>query len=425
MWSDHHNFRQIGPHVRTVERANLGTIRGIEKVRIDSNRRVPELDGLRGVAILFVIMGHYLGVSSPQIVERILHTAVALSWTGVDLFFVLSGFLIGGILLDVRGASNYFGVFYARRFFRIFPVYYIWLIFYVMLLTVGRSFLRSHMGSGIVPSLGFETWSHFLYLQNFVAGGYVAIADWCVGATWSLAVEEQFYLVAPLAVRFLNRLTLTRVLIATVLAAPLIRLFVRSHFANGPDLTYTLMFCRADALALGMLAAIAIRDEKWRNTILANPGLLKIAAGIFGVGMIGIWIWASNPRFLPAQSLGYTWIAFFYVCILLLAISTPAGPIATVCRSGFLRELGRVSYCMYIIHLPVQLGVSMLITHRPPQLFNLVDIAALIAALGITYGLARASWVLLEHPLLQIGHRWSYGEQPNVLSPAVSLGQDM
>ncbi len=396
-------------------------------MRMDSNPcAYRSWTGFVAFAILSVIVGHYLGVSSPRLMERILHMATALSWTGVDLFFVLSGFLIGGILLDARGASNYFGVFYARRFFRIFPVYYAWLIIYVILLTIGRyRFLRSHIASGSIPSLGFETWSHFLYLQNFVAGSYVAIADWCVGATWSLAVEEQFYLSQRLwHVRFLNRRTLTRVLIATVLAAPLIRLFVRSEFANGPDLTYMLMFCRADALALGILAAIAIRDDKWREKILGNSGALKIAAGIFGLGMIGIWIWASNPRLLPAQSLGYTWIAFFYACILLLAIRLPTGPIAKVCRSGFLRELGRVSYCMYIIHLPVQLGVSMLITHRPPQLFNFVDIAALIAALGITFGIARISWVLLEHPLLQIGHRCSYGQQADVLSPAVSVGQN-
>ncbi len=186
-------------------------------------------------AILIVILGHYLVVSAPRFAERILGSALALSWTGVDLFFVLSGFLIGGILLDVRGAGSYFRVFYARRFFRIFPIYYAWLVFYVLLLTVGRSFLQAHMASGIVPTLGFETWSHFLYLQNFVAGEYVAISAWCVGVTWSLAVEEQFYLIAPLAVRFLNRQTLSWALIMTVLAAPLIRLFVRAQFAYGSD----------------------------------------------------------------------------------------------------------------------------------------------------------------------------------------------
>ncbi len=394
-------------------------------MEINFKHRVPELDGLRGFAILIVIAGHYISVSAPRHIGQVLSTTAALSWTGVDLFFVLSGFLIGGILLDVRDSSNYFPVFYARRFFRIFPVYYAWLVLYVLLLTVGRSFLQSHMASGIVPTLGFETWSHFLYLQNFLAGGYVAISEWCVGATWSLAVEEQFYLIAPLAVRFLNRRTLSWSLVATVAVAPLIRLFVRSKFPSGPDLAYTLMFCRIDALALGMLVAIAVRDEKWKMIVLGNSRMLKTASAILTVGMIGIWIWAHNPRFLPAQSLGYTWIAFFYASILLLAISLPAGPIATVCRSGFLRELGRVSYCMYIIHLPVQLGVSMLLTHRPPQLFNFLDVVSLIAGLGITYGIARISWIMLEHPLLQIGHRWSYGEPAKVLSPALSLDRNV
>jgi peptidoglycan/LPS O-acetylase OafA/YrhL len=394
-------------------------------MEINFKHRVPELDGLRGFAILIVIVGHYISVSAPGLIGRVLSTTAALSWTGVDLFFVLSGFLIGGILLDVRESGNYFQVFYARRFFRIFPVYYAWLILYVLLLVLGRSFLQSHMASGIVPTLGFETWSHFLYLQNFVAGNYVAISEWCLGATWSLAVEEQFYLLAPLAVRFLNRRTLSWFLVATVAAAPLIRLFVRSKIPFGPDLAYTLMFCRVDALALGMLVAIAVRDEKWKTIVLGNSRLLKTASIILGVGMIGIWIWAHNPRFLTAQSLGYTWIAFFYASILLLAIGIPTGPFAKVCRSGFLRELGRVSYCMYIIHLPIQLGVSMLLTRRPPQLFSSLDVVSLLAGLGITYGIARISWVVLEHPLLQIGHRWSYGEQAPVLSSALSLDRNV
>ncbi len=394
-------------------------------MEINYKHRVPELDGLRGLAILVVILGHYIVVSAPRPVAKVLSASAALSWTGVDLFFVLSGFLIGGILLDARESGNYFQVFYARRFFRIFPVYYLWLILYVLLLVFGRSFLQSHMASGIVPTLGFETWSHFLYLQNFVAGNYVAISEWCLGATWSLAVEEQFYLIAPLAVRFLNRRVLSRFLVATVAAAPLIRIIVRSKIPFGPDLAYTLMFCRADALALGMLAAIAIRDEKWKTIVLGNSRRLKTVSAVLAVGMIGIWIWASNPRYLPAQSLGYTWIAFFYASILLLAISVPQGPIARACRSGFLRELGRVSYCMYIIHLPVQLGVSMVVTGRPPQLFTVRDVVALLAGLGITYGIARISWIVLEHPMLQIGHRWSYGEQAPVLATALGFDRNV
>jgi peptidoglycan/LPS O-acetylase OafA/YrhL len=404
----------------STERKRLRNYR-IKGMETNLKRHVPELDGLRGFAILAVILGHNMGLPASRAVERILSGATSLSWTGVDLFFVLSGFLIGGILLDARGASNYFQVFYARRFFRIFPIYYIWLVLYVLLLTFGRSFLRAHVASGVVPALDFETWSHFLYLQNFLAGGYVAIADWCVGVTWSLAVEEQFYLIAPVAVRFLNRRTLSWALVGTVLLAPLIRLFVRSEFENGPDLGYTLMFCRADALALGMLAALVVREENWKKKILANLKMLEIVSGILAVGMIGIWIWAKNPRLLSAQSFGYTWIAFFYVSILLLAITSPAGLIARLSRVPWLRELGRVSYCMYIIHRPIQIGLSMLITRRPPGLFNVVDIAMLAGGLALTYGVARISWVLLEYPLRTIGHRWSYGDHIDIRSPALGL----
>ena len=91
----------------------------------ESKSRIPELDGLRGLAILLVLLYHF--VSSPRIQPPLFHKLFAIGWSGVDLFFVLSGFLIGGILLDVRESPNYFRTFYGRRFYRIVPLYYLWI----------------------------------------------------------------------------------------------------------------------------------------------------------------------------------------------------------------------------------------------------------------------------------------------------------
>ena len=102
--------------------------------------RIPELDGLRGMAILLVLVGHYFAVPGTGAASLLNGYWFRLGWTGVDLFFVLSGFLIGGILLDVRDSPNYFKTFYARRFFRIIPLYYAWILLYIVLSVFARNF---------------------------------------------------------------------------------------------------------------------------------------------------------------------------------------------------------------------------------------------------------------------------------------------
>jgi peptidoglycan/LPS O-acetylase OafA/YrhL len=119
-----------------------------------SKGRVPELDGLRGTAILSVLCFHYVtqqGVTPPGTLTHYLQRAVIMGWSGVDLFFVLSGFLIGGILMDARESPSYFRTFYARRFFRIIPIYYLWITAYVALMLLAGAKVQALSNSGIRP----------------------------------------------------------------------------------------------------------------------------------------------------------------------------------------------------------------------------------------------------------------------------------
>src|SRR5207245_2913352 len=129
--------------------------------------RIPELDGLRGIAICLVLGAHFINVTNGPRLAAFFQDLFLLGWSGVDLFFVLSEFLIGGILLDVRSSHSYFKTFYARRFFRIIPIYYLWVTLYLLLVGLGSSFLRAHTRSGTVPPLGFDIYAHYLFLQNF------------------------------------------------------------------------------------------------------------------------------------------------------------------------------------------------------------------------------------------------------------------
>src|ERR1039457_1076220 len=126
--------------------------------------RMPELDGLRGIAILLVWTGHYFAAPATGMVSLLNGYWFRLGWTGVDLFFVLSGFLIGGILLNVRDSPRYFQTFYARRFFRIIPVYYAWIAIYLVLAAFAGRYLSARIGS--FQSVDLAILAHFLFLQN-------------------------------------------------------------------------------------------------------------------------------------------------------------------------------------------------------------------------------------------------------------------
>src|SRR5947207_1733683 len=121
-----------------------------------SKQRIPELDGLRGLAILLVLVFHYTaqeGVLAPGTLADRMQKLTIMGWTGVDLFFVLSGFLIGGILMDVRNSPSYFKTFYCRRFFRIVPIYYLWLVLYVALMVIAGNAITRLSNSGMRPPL--------------------------------------------------------------------------------------------------------------------------------------------------------------------------------------------------------------------------------------------------------------------------------
>src|SRR5579862_3633575 len=194
--------------------------------------RIPQLDGLRGLAILLVILCHYVGNADHVRLGYWPHRfllAFTAGWSGVDLFFVLSGFLIGGILLDARQAPHFFRAFYMRRVHRILPIYYIWTLLFGVIVLAALWFAPGRYP--VAPSDLAQVPLHLFFLQNIWIGMPAFAWIWFV-VTWSLAVEEQFYILMPPLIRFLSRRNLVRVLSATILAAPLFRAAVFSITGN-------------------------------------------------------------------------------------------------------------------------------------------------------------------------------------------------
>lgn len=154
------------------------------------DNRIPELDGLRGLAILLVVLLHYVkdGVTGTGIWYSLGLAPLRLAGTGVDLFFVLSGFLIGGILLDVKTTDTYYRTFYLRRFHRILPVYFLWLLLFACGLALADPRVKGMFNQAL------PIWSYPLFLQNFAMAVQGTFGAQWLMVTWSLAVEEQFYL---------------------------------------------------------------------------------------------------------------------------------------------------------------------------------------------------------------------------------------
>jgi len=369
--------------------------------------RMPELDGLRGFAILQVVSIHYFYNPTANFPSGLhfVQSFFAMGWTGVDLFFVLSGFLIGGILLDVRTSSNYFKTFYIRRFFRIVPLYYLWLLSLVALVHLrGSTFLVQPTH----PGINWRLLGHFLFLQNLWANHYSTLAVWWLGVTWSLAVEEQFYLLAPFVVRFFSTRNLIVFLSFVILAAPCLRMLVLVLMDRSVHAIYRLTPFRADALALGMLAAIFWRDPEFRAWLDRNKDVLYGALGLLLAGMFVLGIWFQSPDRSLTQTLGYSWIALFYLSLLLIVLTDSAGLIARAARIGWLGEWGRISYCIYLIHAAIKYFCTNLMTHNATQITLWRSEAAVMLSVVITFGIAKLSWTFFESLLLRQGHRYKY-----------------
>ena len=379
--------------------ANAGNVAG----------RVPELDGIRGLAMVLVLIWHYFAVqvqTQPGTLAAYGMKLFSLTWAGVDLFFVLSGFLIGGILLDQRAAPHYFRGFYVRRFCRIFPLYYLMRGLFIVGTASGFS-IRDDAYVWLFAD-PLPLWSYATYLQNFSMAGTGAHGPNWLGITWSLAIEEQFYVVLPLMIRVFPLRALPWVLLLLVAAAPAFRGLMLAQLPHGGLADYVLLPGRWDALFLGVLGALAIRHASPRAWLAAHPGMIRWVVGTCAVIIVGLLAKSQGIGSAGMAWFGHTILALMALGLVFLAIIPADGWVRRFFRNSSLVWVGTVSYGIYLFHQPVAGLMHAWLRGQAPKIASGTDAMVTLLSLAITLGVSAISWRLFERPIVQAGQRVSY-----------------
>jgi peptidoglycan/LPS O-acetylase OafA/YrhL len=339
-------------------------------------QQIPAFDGLRGIAILAVLLYH----CHPRLAGTVVEPFIVWGWCGVSLFFVLSGFLITGLILDAGSSPRFYKNFFARRGLRIWPAYWLLLLLYyivVPLLSEGPHAMLRECFSAPWPWL-------LLFVQNLRP---LALPG-AIGPTWSLALEQQFYVFwAPVA-RSLRPRWLVFVALAMYAASSLMRLL------HPAWLTPTHTLGHLDGLAVGSLIATALRTRPWPLAAWRWIARAGLALGVCGIAL------ALHHGSAFTDSL----LALGFGGMLLAALLGQAAARPTIyCRTLTVRPLlfvGKVSYGLYVMHIFVFTMIAGYVD-GPLDHFGMAgNIAIVIIRIAAAIGVAAVSWHWFERPIL-------------------------
>ncbi|HET7551574.1 MAG TPA: acyltransferase [Gemmatimonadaceae bacterium] len=395
-----------------------GDTRTITKPAFTSRVHIPTLDGLRGVAIVAVMLRHFVTMPELREIDIPFLLASGGGWVGVDLFFALSGFLITGILIDVRGSQGWVRNFFVRRALRIIPLY----AATVAVLTLSLPLLArldpaSAYGAQVFHAMRWWYWTHSVNLMLAVAGRW-QVTQLNTAHFWSLALEEQFYLVWPLVVALCppRRLAVTCLVIAAGSALTRV-VFVLA--GASPVTVYALPFTHLDALALGSALAVARRTPwmwdriKPRARAFASvPGLRWWSCIFIGLTVMVLLDHSGGVDSAMMQMIGFPLIGLAAVSLVAASLEAPVGSaLRRWLSSPVLQGLGRYSYGIYVLHYPlfyllVHMGLDV---RRMPTIGGSLLIAqCVVVAVAATasVGLAWLSYRYLERPFLRMKQRF-------------------
>ena len=370
-----------------------------------------QLDGLRGLAILLVMIYHFC-LPHPAFHGRdsgILLQFGQAGWMGVDLFFVLSGFLITGILTETREQKHYFRNFLGRRFLRIWPLYYLSLVVLLVLVPMVLPTVPPELKSMQDKQVWF-----WLYAANWLFAAEGGFSQTSGGYFWSLAVEEQFYLVWPFVVYALSSRMLLRVSLGLLAGSLLLRVAL-VHLGVSTGSLYTITFAHLDGLAVGSCLALCVRSPQ----LLARAvRVMPVAAALAATGLVAVRL-ADHDLFFWSRQMatyGYTFVAILGGALLLYVVrGGQAFGVARLFSSRFMAQCGKYSYALYLVHVPVAsllfpVVFKLLGGWQPVVGYNGVFLAFALLSFAASWAVSVASWHLFEKRILAYKRYFSYDE---------------
>jgi peptidoglycan/LPS O-acetylase OafA/YrhL len=306
-----------------------------EKSGSSVNQYNPALEGLRGSAIILVILYHNFNFIS----------YFNYGWLGVDLFFVLSGFLITNILLNTLHKKNYFKSFYARRALRIFPLYYLVLILFLVIFPAIKNFPLD------LSYYVQHQWWFWTYLQNWCLIFFYNDRSNVLTHLWSLAVEEQYYLVWPLLIFFVKK---PKNLLLICLAALLLIIASRVWIWNNKESFFThswlFLFTRIDGILVGSILSLLLFNKPYFLQRYFTLLVLFLAILNFSFYFLNRIYQFNYP---PWDIVGYTTFSAMFALAVYEVVQNKNGLLHTILSFSFLKFLGKYSYGLYVFHWPV------------------------------------------------------------------------
>jgi peptidoglycan/LPS O-acetylase OafA/YrhL len=374
------------------------------------NERTKELDGLRGIAVILVMALHIFKRASLFTANPTLHFITSLTsvgWVGVDIFFVLSGFLITSILLKTKEKKDYFKNFYMRRALRIFPLYFVCVAVILYFIPV--------LDGVFVPEVPRVIPFLLLYQQNWIniLGGDLWMTLY-LSVTWSLAIEEQFYLVWPAIVFFSRKETLLRIsigIIAASILARIIGVFFWGDIGQVTNFFFYNTFTRFEQLVFGALLAMAFIHADWRERLrrISLPVFLLFLIIFLGLCLASL-PGVPHPIYnnYPLTLAGYTVSSVFTAALIAYLMSNENSTMLHVFfRNRILVFFGKHSYAMYLIHMPIALIFMEFFWkngYRGWQIY--VEYVAL--AFGVTILISFITWHVFEKHMLNLKKYFEY-----------------
>ncbi len=360
------------------------------RIQFDGSRRLGALDGMRGVAILSVVALHWIVRPSQEAIRDIwppLYQLLNQTAYGVDIFFVISGFLIGRILLTNIEKPGLLRAFYVRRFFRIIPLYF----------AVVCIFLAARVKLGAYPEGAIPSFTYFIFANNLAQTfGAKAIPEF--GPYWSLAIEEQFYLVSALVAVAFGRRGVVTLAVCFVVGSMGVR-YLASFVPTGLS-WWPFTLGHSDPIGIGLLLSAALTSAYWKGLLARRTGAIKIAVGCAAAAFL------AASWYEPAQAAGLDITLISIAVAGWMAVTLVAEPASHFAFPPLVR-VGEMCFSLYILHEGWRVYVTTLLKFAglPAWVATAVSFALLVA-------LCRLLWVYVEGPLIAYGRFWRYDGQP-------------